>query len=88
MEHIQVLKDLLKVSIESDDEGIKSDLLPKEIDAIKWAIEQIEMVEILEKRLENALFTDTHFEPVPKRTFPIEMKVSFGGKLPVAPERD
>lgn len=88
MEHIQVLKDLLEVSSEGDDNGIKPDLLPKEIDAIKWAIEQIKMVEILEKRLENALFTDTHLKPVPKRTFPIEMKVSFGGKLPVAPERD
>jgi hypothetical protein len=42
MEHIQVLKDLLEVAIEGDDDGKKPDLFPKEIDALQWAIEQLE----------------------------------------------
>ena len=35
----------------------------------EWLIEQAEKVEVLERQLENAVFTDTYFEPAPKKTF-------------------
>jgi 20S proteasome alpha/beta subunit len=38
-------------------------------EALNLAIKAIEEVERLEKRLENAVFTDTDYTPKPKRTF-------------------
>lgn len=39
------------------------------IDDVNWLIEQAEEVEVLESRLENAIFTDSYADPIPKRTF-------------------
>lgn len=51
-----------------------------------------EEIGILQRQVDNCVGFDFNAPPPePKRTFPIEkvtLKVSSGGKLPVAPERD
>lgn len=57
------------------------------IEEMDWLVEQAEKVELLERKLENAIFT-TYEDPIPKKTFPITMNVTYGGKLPIGPERE
>lgn len=60
------------------------------IEEMDWLVEQAEMVQVLENKLENAIFT-TYEDPEPKRTFPlipVTLKASSSGKLPMSPERE